>query len=146
MEETIEKLKYGNFSGVCLENFVNYFYEDVSCFLDYFDVRNTLLVLDEPGRLMELAGVSELEYRESMEQRLLKGYILPKESKMLYSKDEVMSKVHRCCSCCTTSYMEKKYPFKYCGWYDYIHDIKAEFLCIKSIDIHAKIGTSAAIS
>ncbi len=95
VEEILEKLQYGNFSGMCLENFVNYFYEETSSILDYFDENNTLLVLDEPSRLMELAAASEFEYRDSMEQRLLKGYILPGESKVLYSKDEIMAKIHR---------------------------------------------------
>lgn len=50
--------------------------EGTVSFLDYFPREDTDIYLDEPGRLMEKARVTEEEFRESMMNRLEKGVLL----------------------------------------------------------------------
>ena len=49
--------------------------------------------LDEPLRIKEQAEAVELEFRESMEQRAQKGYVLPSQMKLLYSGEEVAARL-----------------------------------------------------
>lgn len=78
-------------SAACnIESFSNYFYEKQISFLDYFG-ENAVFFLDEPSRLAEKSDTVELEFRESMGNRLLKGYLLPGQMNILYSKEEVFS-------------------------------------------------------
>jgi len=81
-------------SGVCnIESFLDYFYKEHVSFLDYFSSQETIIFMDEPGRLLDKSKTVELEFRESMENRLLKGYLLPGQMNILYSKEEVFSKL-----------------------------------------------------
>ena len=86
-EELKEKMEeFERFTGV--ENFIRYFYQDTVSFLEYFDP-NTLIVLDEPNRLLEHAKVTELEFRENMVHRLEKGYLLSKQTDILFAHEQV---------------------------------------------------------
>ncbi|MBR6478812.1 MAG: transcription-repair coupling factor [Lachnospiraceae bacterium] len=49
--------------------------------------------LDEPLRIREQAEAVELEFRESMTQRMEKGYVLPSQMKLLYSGEEVAARL-----------------------------------------------------
>ena len=49
--------------------------------------------LEEPARLKEQADAVELEFRESMEQRVQKGYILPGQMNILYSGEQVAARL-----------------------------------------------------
>ena len=91
-EQTEEAIRHLAVSGINLESYINYFYEDEVSFLDYFNSDNTLLVLDEPARLKEKGEVTEAEFRESMEQRLNKGYILPGQADIIFSREQIMAK------------------------------------------------------
>ena len=73
-----------------IESFSHYFYEHQISFLDYFG-DNAVFFLDEPARLAEKCDTVELEFRESMGTRLLKGYLLPGQMDILYSKEEVFT-------------------------------------------------------
>ena len=74
-----------------LESYVNYFYDNLTSFVDLFDRENTILFLDEPMRITEHASAVEQEFRESMMQRAEKGYILPGQMELLYSKEQTFS-------------------------------------------------------
>ncbi|MBR5407618.1 MAG: transcription-repair coupling factor [Lachnospiraceae bacterium] len=91
-QEIAEQAKYLGVSSLNLESYVNYFYSEEVSFLDYFDTNNTLLILDEPARLKEKGDVTEAEFKESMESRLLKGYILPGQTDILFSRAQIMAK------------------------------------------------------
>lgn len=80
----------GMLAGVVnLESFVHYFYERTESFLQFFDPGDSVVFLDEPKRLSETADALEAEFRESMTQRLEKGYILPGQASLLYPQKEI---------------------------------------------------------
>lgn len=74
-----------------LESYVNYFYEELTGFLNIFDKKNTLIVLDEPARLMEHGNAVEAEFMESMTQRIQKGLLLPGQMKLMLGVNEAQS-------------------------------------------------------
>ena len=49
--------------------------------------------LEEPARIKEQADAIELEFRESMEQRARKGYVLPGQMDLLYSCEQVAARL-----------------------------------------------------
>lgn len=75
-----------------LENLMGYLSARKVTFLEYFSPENTLLVIDEPARCAEHGRAVELEFRESMTNRLEKGYILPGMTNVLYSFTEFVSR------------------------------------------------------
>lgn len=76
-----------------VESYIEYFYDETVSLIDYFDKKNTLFILDEPARLVELINATELEFTESMKHRLEKGYALPLNADILYSAKETLAKV-----------------------------------------------------
>lgn len=64
-------------------------------FLDYFPAGDSVIYLDEPGRLKEKGETVELEFRESMVHRLEKGYLLPGQTELLFTAAEVTAKIQR---------------------------------------------------
>lgn len=76
-----------------IDSYVTYFYDELVSLIDYFDKNNTLFILDEPSRLVDLGKAIELEFTESMTQRLKKGYALPGTANLLYTKNEIMAKL-----------------------------------------------------
>lgn len=79
--------------GTGLDTSLAYFFDERVSILDYFDRDNTVVILDEPARLLEKAAVTEQEFEESMKQRLEKGYILPKQADALFAGKEISSKL-----------------------------------------------------
>ena len=73
-----------------MEGFIDYFTEEKTTFLDYFEEESTLLFLDEPNRILESGDAVELEFRESMQHRLEKGYVLSGQAGLLFSVQEVI--------------------------------------------------------
>lgn len=57
--------------------------------------RKLVFFLEEPARLKEQANAVELEFRESMEQRVQKGYILPGQMDILYHSEQVISWIQK---------------------------------------------------
>ncbi len=66
-----------------LESYIDYFYEETALFTDYFKPSDTLIVIDEPARVTDHIKAVEYEFEESMKSRLLSGYILPGQTKVL---------------------------------------------------------------
>ena len=86
-------------SKVNLESYIRYFYQDTPTLPELLQRmealsgrQNLVFFLDEPARIAEHADAVELEFRESMEQRAQKGYVLPGQMAILYSKEQVMAK------------------------------------------------------
>lgn len=78
---------------VNLESYVRYFYDGLGSFLDGFERGETCIFMDEPARIGEHAEAVELEFRESMAHRLEKGYLLPGQMTLLYSKAETAARM-----------------------------------------------------
>lgn len=76
-----------------LESSVAYLFPHRVSLLDYFNPEETLFLLDEPARLMEKGNVTELEFTESMKQRMEKGYILPRQADSLFSCKEIAARL-----------------------------------------------------
>lgn len=75
-----------------LDGYIKYFYTDTVSFLDYFLDEKGLIFLDEPLRLKEKGETVEAEFRESMVQRLEKGYLLPGQTELLYPAREILAR------------------------------------------------------
>lgn len=75
------------------DGYLRYFVKDTLSLCEYFE--DFLCILDEPLRVKEHSEATELEFRESMDARLSKGYILPGQSDILLSKDYVNSKLSK---------------------------------------------------
>ncbi len=88
-----EVAELGQSSG--LDSYLAYFAEETVSFLDYFDKDKTVVFLDEPARLAEKGRVLGLEFSESMQRRLEKGYLLPGQMETLYSAGEIFAKMQR---------------------------------------------------
>lgn len=75
---------------VNLEGYINYFYTETGLLTDYFDAKNTVLVLDEPVRIKGHADAVSFEFGDSATNRLAKGYMLPGQTDILKNADEVL--------------------------------------------------------
>jgi transcription-repair coupling factor (superfamily II helicase) len=80
---------------VNLESYIQYFVpsDEIVSFFDYFKDQKVIVFLDEPNRCVEKAEAVEYEFRESMANRLEKGYILPKQMEVLYSLPVIVGKL-----------------------------------------------------
>lgn len=83
------------------DSLIHYFYENTVSFLDYFG-KDAVFFLDETRRIEEQVRVFEMEVAESMRGRLEAGYILPSQTDILFSVDEVMAEIFRRNSVCLT--------------------------------------------
>ena len=102
VDEAVDSLKeYQDFSAA--EHFVRYFYKNPATFLDYFSAEDTLIFLDETNRLTEQGNAIETEFRESMEHRLEKGYLLAGQTDLLMPCRQVIQNINKknCVSLCT---------------------------------------------
>lgn len=68
-----------------MESFIRYFGIQAESFFDYFDSEKTVFFIDELARCIEKMETVETEFRDSMESRLEKGDILPRQIDILYS-------------------------------------------------------------
>ena len=89
----LTRLGDGRFRG--REAYVSLFYpEDASCILDYVP-EESLIVLQEPGRIREKIRVLEQELDNSVRGRMEKGYLLPSQMNMFPHFEEVWQKIDR---------------------------------------------------
>ncbi len=88
------KLNFDMYHGrMGLESFIKYFDISTSSFFDLFDEENSIFFVDEPVRCIEKIEAVESEFRESMQGRLEKGYILPGQVDVIYSSSYVMARL-----------------------------------------------------
>ncbi len=95
-----------------LEGYIRYFYEDTVTLpeiLLQLNEKRPVFFLEEPARIKEHADAVELEFRESMEQRAAKGYVLPGQMDLLYSCEQVAARLLRA-SVVSVSTMDGKNP------------------------------------
>lgn len=91
-EQLVEFLGLGT-KGI--DSFIKYFYDEVVSFLDYFDRDETIIFLDEPNRIIEKGETVENEFRESMINRIEKGYILPGQMDILAGYKETTGRINK---------------------------------------------------
>lgn len=87
-ERLDEGWKIGNIDG-----YVNYFCPETVSFIQYFAEKQILFYLDEPSRLQEKGKAVETEFRESMSQRLEKGYLLGGQTELLFSAAQILAQL-----------------------------------------------------
>ena len=85
-------------TGANLEGYIRYFYEDTVTLPEILlqmdrGAGRLAFFLEEPVRVKEQADAIELEFRESMEQRSRKGYVLPGQMDLLYSWEQVTARL-----------------------------------------------------
>lgn len=94
IEEIKEKIVQSkNLNG--LESYLHFFYEKTVNIFNYFSADNTVIFLDEPNRLLERCDTIFKEFAESMKQRLEKGYLLPTQTKMIFSYSDLMHTINQ---------------------------------------------------
>ncbi|MBQ6814494.1 MAG: transcription-repair coupling factor [Lachnospiraceae bacterium] len=81
--------------SVSLDTYVNFFYSEPVSLMDYFDSKNTIYLLDEPARIEEHAKSVETEFRESMINRLDKGYLLPSQADIIWEIKTVFARINK---------------------------------------------------
>ena len=90
-----EELEITGQSGINTDSFIGYFFDETESLCDYLSHRRCLYFFDEPARLSECASAVEAEFTESMKMRLEKGYALPTQTKLIFSKEEVFARLER---------------------------------------------------
>jgi len=95
-----------------IESYIKYFYDETVSLIDYFDIKNTLFILDEPSRLAEMAKGTEIEFTESMKHRLEKGYALPLTTDILFTKNETLAKLYKVRAVALSSLPVRKSVYK----------------------------------
>lgn len=106
--ELTEGLRQGWRTGR-LDSFLTFFTSKTESFLDYFKKDQHLIILDEPARLKEKGETVEFEFRDSMTNRLEKGYLLPEQISLLYPVEEILAKVQQKRTLLLTA-LEQKLP------------------------------------
>ena len=79
------------FYAVNLDSYITSFAKESVSFFDYFPKEETVFFVEEPVRVNERGEAVETEYRESMTNRLEKGYVLPSQVDAVMSHKEVYS-------------------------------------------------------
>ena len=98
LKSTVEEFSNNleNFSGyVGINSYVEYFYNDTVSLFDYFRNDNSIIFVDEPSRVIEKAEAIETEFRESMINRLEKGYVLSGQVDAIFSYRELIAILHQ---------------------------------------------------
>ncbi len=89
-------------SMVNLEGYIRYFYDNTLTLPELFlqaqkagSATPVVFFMDEPSHIEEHVKAIELEFRESMGQRVQKGYILPGQMDLLYGGEEIVAKLRK---------------------------------------------------
>jgi transcription-repair coupling factor (superfamily II helicase) len=81
--------------SVSVDSFINYFYEKMSSLIEYLENENIIYILDEPDRLRERSETVEKEFRESMINRLEKGYVMAGQVDVMNTYNHILDKISR---------------------------------------------------
>lgn len=91
VEEFITNMEINPF-GVSIDSYVNYFSDSLTSLLEYFD--NPIFFIDEPKRVLEQLNAVNGEFKDSMTNRLEKGYVLPGQTDVLWDKERITDKIN----------------------------------------------------
>ncbi|MBR2530757.1 MAG: transcription-repair coupling factor [Lachnospiraceae bacterium] len=92
-----EEIEISGQSGVNLDSFTGYFFDNTASFADYINSGLAIYFLDEPARMKETVEAVEAEFSESMKMRLMKGYVLPTQAGLISTPKEVFALFERQC-------------------------------------------------
>lgn len=81
--------------SVGLDSYIKFFYEETCSLFDYFTNDSSIIILDEPSRLIEKGEAVSVEFRESMIGRIEKGYILPSQMDVIYDYKTLLANLNR---------------------------------------------------
>ncbi len=90
--EFAEHLELGS-AVVNIDSYAGYFFDEMVSFMDYFKDEESLIFLDEPARIVEAGDMLSMQYRESMQGRLEKGYILPGQISLMADHKSVLARL-----------------------------------------------------
>ncbi len=93
-------------------SYANYFYEKMYSIIDFFDPAETQLFLDEPVHLIERGETVRAEFADSMSARIEQGYILPRQSDILYSVDEIFARIERFSTAAMSTILQAQDKYK----------------------------------
>lgn len=78
-----------------LESYLHFFYEDTVSLIDFIEEQQGLFILEEPTRIREHIRTVEMEFQDSMSNRLEKGYLLPTQTTLLYDGESIAVKLQK---------------------------------------------------
>ena len=78
-------------------------------FLEYFAGQDSVVLLDEPNRLIEKADAVEKEFSESIHNRILQGKAAPEEADTIAGSTEILAKLERI-RCAAFCMLDAKIP------------------------------------
>lgn len=149
IEEFEEQVEiFGANGGI--DSYINYFCEDTLSFIEYFNREDTLFVIDEPNRISERCKAVELELKESMVNRIEKGYILPKQAEVYMPSAEIFASLALRKTLLLTMLDQKLSDFKPAAKFliqqKYISSYNNSFeLLFKDLQIYKKKGYKVVI-
>lgn len=90
INEAVEKLQeQKSFSGV--DKYIQFFYDKCESLFDYMQ-SDALIYYDEAPRISEHAKNVLEEFKDSMQNRILKGYMLPEQADIVYNYDQILNR------------------------------------------------------
>lgn len=89
-KEFTEQLELSNLN-ISVDSYINYFYGRLSSLIDYLKDRDCIYLFDEPSRMEERSNVVEKEFRDSMSNRLEKGYILGSQADVMNTYKDILA-------------------------------------------------------
>ena len=92
--EELENVLIHDTGVLNLDGYIHYFYPETVNFLDLLKGRRYCVFIDEPARLSEYASGVEIEYNESMKNRLAGGYCLPGQADILTPVNAVLHRLN----------------------------------------------------
>ncbi len=88
VESLKEELEYFH-SAMGIDGYIGFFYEELCSFLSYLP-KDTLILVDEPEKIIARAKACQIEFQESMVSRLEGGYMLPSQMDILFDYKEIV--------------------------------------------------------
>lgn len=86
-----EELEYFH-SAMGIDGYIGFFYEKLVSFLSYMPP-DTQIFVDDPERVLSRAEACQIEFRESMVNRLEGGYMLPSQADILFDYKEIVGRI-----------------------------------------------------
>ena len=93
VDEVIEEIREG-WGLEKIESYMPYFLDDTFTILDYL-TDSSLIILDDARGLRDEIDIRVEQFTESIQRRLEKGYMLPKQLEMIKDSDEIISKLNK---------------------------------------------------
>ncbi len=89
-EEFAEQLLISR-TGVSIDSYLKYFYEETSSLMEYFSEEDSIFFIEEPARAYERCETVLTEFKESMINRMEKGYVLSGQADVLMTTEQLFA-------------------------------------------------------